>query len=54
LSHYIMVLGMPRHLQKMALQTASEQHWPATKLETMVKRWRRQRRPSRQRRTRRS
>jgi hypothetical protein len=47
LSHYIMVLWLPSDLQKMALETASEQRWPATKLEAMVRLWRRQRRSGR-------
>jgi hypothetical protein len=40
LSHYLAVLSFPRDLQKTALETASEQRWPATKLEATVKRWR--------------
>jgi hypothetical protein len=47
LSHYIMVLSLARHRQKMALETACEQRWPATKLEAMVKLWRRERRSGR-------
>jgi hypothetical protein len=46
LSHYYAVLPLPRRQQEMALVAACGNRWPATKLEAMVRRWRRSR-PSR-------
>jgi hypothetical protein len=43
LSHYYAVLPLERRDQERALIAASGHRWPATKLEAMVKRWRRER-----------
>jgi hypothetical protein len=44
LSHYYAVLPLPRREQEIALIAASGQHWPATKLAAIVKRWLREQR----------
>lgn len=43
LSHYYAVLPLPPDEQEMALVAACGNRWPATKLEAVVKRWRRDR-----------
>jgi hypothetical protein len=43
LSHYYAVLPLPPREQEMALVAACGNRWPATKLEAVVKRWRRDR-----------
>ncbi len=42
LSHYILVLPFTRDVQRKALEIASEKRVPATKLEAMVRGWRRE------------